>query len=73
VQARKEEVLVSELSDEAPERETVVNRIITRSKETIAKLTSVMTEITEKKTKITSEQATFKANLASLTTKLTGI
>jgi len=55
VQARKEEVLVSELSDEAPERETVVNRIIQRSKETIAKLTSVMTEITEKKTKITSE------------------
>jgi len=39
--ARKEQILVSELSDDAPERETVVNRIISRSKETIEKLTTV--------------------------------
>jgi hypothetical protein len=39
--ARKEQILVSELSDDAPERETVVNRIITRSKETVTKLTTV--------------------------------
>ena len=38
--ARKEEILVSELSDDAAERETVVNRIIERSKETITKLTT---------------------------------
>jgi len=41
VMARKEEVLVSELSDDAPERETVVNRIIDRSKETVDKLKKV--------------------------------
>jgi hypothetical protein len=36
---RKEEILVSELSDDAPERETVINRIISRGKETVDKLT----------------------------------
>jgi hypothetical protein len=71
--ARKEEILVSELSDDAPERETVVNRIISRSKETITKLTDVSTTLKEKKTKITTEQTSLKTELQSLTDKLTGI
>lgn len=56
--ARKEEVLVSELSDDAPERETVVNRIISRSKETIAKLDTVMATLKTKKAKLTTEKTT---------------
>jgi len=50
--ARQEEIFISELSSDAPERETVVNRIITRSKETITKLTTVKTTLTTKRTNI---------------------
>ena len=71
--ARKEQILVSELSDDAPERETVVNRIITRSKETVTKLTTVMTTLKTKKTTITTEITTFKTTITELTTKLTTI
>jgi hypothetical protein len=49
--------MISELSSDAPERETVVNRIITRSKETITKLTKVSTELKLKKASITKEVA----------------
>jgi chromosome segregation ATPase len=69
--ARKEQIMVSELSDDAPERETVVNRIISRSKETITKLTTVSTTLKEKKTKSTDEQAGFRTEIKDLTEKLT--
>jgi len=71
--ARKEEILVSELSDDAPERETVVNRIITRSKETVTKLTTVMATLKTKQATIKEEIATFKATITTLTTKLTAV
>ena len=47
--ARKEEIFISELSSEAAERATVTDRIITRSKETIDKLTKVKDELKDKK------------------------
>jgi hypothetical protein len=71
--ARKEQILVSELSDDAPERETVTNRIISRSKETVTKLTTVMTTLKTKKTTITTEITTFKTTITTITTKLTTI
>jgi len=71
--ARKEEVLVSELSDDAPERETVVNRIISRSKETIAKLDTVMATLKTKKAKLTTEQTTLKEDIKGLGDKLVAI
>jgi hypothetical protein len=71
--ARKEQVLVSELSDDAPERETVVNRIITRSKETITKLTKTQTELKSKKTKTQTAQASLKVEIKTLTDRLTEI
>lgn len=71
--ARKEQILVSELSDDAPERETVVNRIITRSKETIAKLDTVMATLKTKKAKLTTEQTGLKDDIKSIGEKLVGI
>lgn len=68
--ARKEQVLVSELSDDAPERETVVNRIISRSKETIAKLDTVMASLKTKKAKLTTEQTGLKEDIKTLGEKL---
>lgn len=67
--ARKEQIMVSELSDDAPEREKVVTRILTRSKETIAKLTTVMTTLTDKVTEITGESTKLKETLADLSKK----
>jgi hypothetical protein len=71
--ARKEQVLVSELSDDAPERETVVNRIISRSKETIAKLDTVMATLKTKKAKLTTEQTGLKDEIKTLGEKLVAI
>lgn len=71
--ARKEQILVSELSDDAPERETVVNRIISRSKETIAKLDTVMATLKTKKAKLTTEQTSLKADIKALGEKLVAI
>jgi predicted nucleic acid-binding Zn-ribbon protein len=71
--ARKEEIFISELSSEAPERETVTKRIITRSKETIDKLTTVKDELKDKKTKITEESTGLKKDITDLTEKLTSI
>jgi len=71
--ARKEEVLVSELSDDAPERETVVNRIISRSKETIGKLDTVMATLKTKKAKLTTEQTAIKDDIKGLGDKLVAI
>jgi hypothetical protein len=71
--ARKEQILVSELSDDAPERETVVNRIISRSKETVAKLDTVMATLKTKKAKLTTEQTTLKADIKTLGEKLVTI
>jgi hypothetical protein len=71
--ARKEQVLVAELSDDAPERETVVNRIIARSKETIAKLDTVMATLKTKKAKLTTEQTTIKEDIKTLGDKLVAI
>jgi predicted nucleic acid-binding Zn-ribbon protein len=71
--ARKEEVLVSELSDDAPERETVVNRIISRSKETIGKLDTVMATLKTKKAKLTTEQTDLKTTIKELGEKLVGL
>lgn len=71
--ARKEEVLVSELSDDAPERETVVNRIISRSKETISKLDTVMATLKTKKAKLTTEQTALKEDIKGLGEKLVAI
>lgn len=67
--ARKEQIMVSELSDDAPEREKVVTRILTRSKETIAKLTTVMTTLTDKVTEITGSSTKLKGTLADLSAK----
>jgi hypothetical protein len=71
--ARKEQILVSELSDDTPERETVVNRIITRSKETVTKLTTVSTTLVTKKTTITTTITTYKTTITEITTKITTI
>ena len=71
--ARREQVLVSELSDDAPERETVVTKILKRSKETITKLTTVMTTLTTKVTTIKTQITTFRETITTLTTKLTTI
>lgn len=67
--ARQEQVMVAELSDDAPEREKVVTRILTRSKETIAKLTTVMTTLTDKVTEITGSSTKLKGTLATLSAK----
>ena len=67
--ARKEQIMVAELSDDAPEREKVVTRILTRSKETIAKLTTVMTTLTDKVTEITGSSTKLKGTLADLSAK----
>jgi chromosome segregation ATPase len=71
--ARKEQILVSELSDDSPERETVTTRILTRSKETITKLTKVMTTLTEKQTTITEKLTSFKSDITDLTEKMSKI
>jgi hypothetical protein len=71
--ARKEQVLVSELSSDAPERETVVNRIITRSKETISKLDTVMATLKTKKAKLVTEQTTLKEDIKGLGEKLVAV
>ena len=71
--ARKEQVLVSNLSSDAPERETVVNRIITRSKETISKLDTVMATLKTKKAKLVTEQTTIKDDIKALGEKLVSI
>jgi hypothetical protein len=71
--ARKEQVLVSELSADAPERETVVNRIIERSKETVAKLDTVMATLKTKKAKLTTEQTTLKEEIKGLGDKLVAL
>lgn len=71
--ARKEEILVSELSDDAPERETVVNRIISRSKETVAKLDTVMATLKTKKAKLTTEQTSLKTDITDLGEKLVAL
>lgn len=71
--ARKEQILVSELSDDAPERTKTIAKILSRSKETVTKLTTVMTTLTTKQTTITDEIATFKTTIGEITTKLTGI
>lgn len=71
--ARREQVLVSELSDDAPERETVITKILKRSKETITKLTTVMTSLTTKVTTIKTQITTFRTTITTLTTKLTTI
>jgi chromosome segregation ATPase len=65
--------MVSELSDDAPERETVVNRIISRSKETIAKLDTVMATLKTKKATITTEKTKLTEEIKELSEKLTGI
>lgn len=61
--------MVSELSDDAPEREKVVTRILTRSKETIAKLTTVMTTLTDKVTEVTGDSTKLKGTQADLSAK----
>lgn len=71
--ARKEQILVSELSDDSPERETVTTRILTRSKETISKLTKVMTSLTDKQTTITEKLTSFKSDITDLTEKMSKI
>lgn len=71
--ARKEEILVSELSEDAPEKETVINRIISRSKETIGKLDTVMATLKTKKAKITTEQTTLKEDIKAVGDKLVAI
>jgi TolA-binding protein len=71
--ARQEEIFISELSSDAPERETVVNRIITRSKETITKLTKVSSELTGKRTALVEMSAKGRKDITSLTEKLTSI
>jgi chromosome segregation ATPase len=71
--ARKEQILISELGEDAPERETVANRIITRSKETITKLTTVMATLKTKKATHTEALTAGKAAVAELTTTLTGL
>jgi predicted nucleic acid-binding Zn-ribbon protein len=71
--ARREQVLISELSDDAPERETVVTKILKRSKETITKLTTVMTTLTTKVTTIKTQVTTFRETITTLTTKLSTI
>jgi chromosome segregation ATPase len=63
--------MVSELSDDAPERETVVNRIISRSKETVTKLTTIQTTLKEKKTKLTTEKTDMLKDMKDMTEKLT--
>jgi chaperonin cofactor prefoldin len=71
--ARKEEILISELSDDAPERKTVTDRIIKRSKETVEKLTKVQDELKEKKEKITKDTAGLKDDIKGMTEKLSAI
>jgi len=71
--ARREQVLVSELSDDAPERETVITKIIKRSKTTISTLTTIMTTLTTKVTTIKTQITTFRETLTTLTTKLSTI
>ena len=71
--ARQETIMVAELADEAPEREKVVTRILTRSKETITKLSTVMSTLTTKKTEFTSSITSFKSSVSELTTKITEI
>jgi hypothetical protein len=71
--ARKEQILVSELSDDAPERETVVNRIISRSKETIGKLDTVMATLKTKKATLLTEQTKIKTDIKELSEKLVGV
>jgi hypothetical protein len=68
--ARREQILVSELSDDAPEREKVISRILSRSKETITKLTTVMTTLTDKVTSVTKDITGFKDTLKELTDKI---
>jgi len=71
--ARKEEILISELSDDAPERKTVTDRIIKRSKETVEKLTKVQDELKEKKEKISKDTAGLKDDIKGMTEKLSAI
>lgn len=61
--------MVAELADDAPERETVVNRILERSKETITKLKTVKESLTTKTTKITTQLTDYKATVSDLTEK----
>jgi len=71
--SKKEQAMVAELADDAPERETVVNRILERSKETITKLKTVKESLTTKTTKITTQLTDFKATVTDLTEKMTKI
>jgi chaperonin cofactor prefoldin len=71
--ARKEEIFISELSDDAPERKTVTERITKRSKETVEKLTKVQDELKEKKEKITKENTGLKDDIKGMTEKLSAI
>jgi flagellar capping protein FliD len=70
---RKEEILISELSDDAAERKTVVERILKRSKETVEKLTKVQDELKDKKEKITKETSSLKDDIKGMTEKLSAI
>jgi chromosome segregation ATPase len=71
--ARREEILVSELSDDAPERETVQQGILKRSKETIATLTTAMTTLKTKVTTITTQLTTLRTTITELTVKVTKV
>jgi len=71
--ARKETIMVAELPDEAPEREKVVTRILTRSKETIGKLSTVKTTLSSKVTEYQTSITTFKSSISTMTTKITEI
>lgn len=71
--ARKEQILVSELSDDAPERKKTIKNILKRSKDLVEKITTVKTELTDKETAATDEIATLKTTLGELTTKLTKV
>lgn len=71
--ARREQILVSELSDDAPERAATTAQILKRSKSTMKKLTTLSTELTSKVTSITDEEAALVATATGLTEKLSGI
>jgi DNA repair exonuclease SbcCD ATPase subunit len=70
---RREEILVSELSDDAPERVTVHQTIIKRSKKTITTLTTAITTLKTKITKITTQLTTLRTTITELTTKVTKV
>jgi len=71
--SKKEEALVASLADDAPERETVVNRVLERSKETITKLEKVKTTMTTKTTTITTELTGYRETVTDLTEKMAKI